>query len=380
MVHSMGGRSRRKLSFPPIPEDRDEQSVTCALCHGQHSQLSEPQSWKNEQARTVIRSLEMAPDCRICRPCRNDITRLTKNPDHQPRWAKQQQSVCCLPGCTEPTFSHSKMATQEQLGLIAHTLGCSSLPTLPIPTPLCKHHYHLIYNTLQPTQTQCPTCGTWLKITTARFCPDPHCIQKYLHENTGFEGRIQDGAKVCLECYKSHLQILREQIVISTDKDLSEVLESLKMKIAPIHEIKCTNDVIQRAMTLTAVHAGECLLSREALLLPSLFNVFSAHADETIAATNLERGGDTKGLVTPRWILSYLTAIFQHHLSYTCKVKKYGTLLYRSNGDVLYSLSVALHKLSRATQQKGSSCERNSNLTPDPQCLIHVSTNRYGNS
>ena len=258
------------------------------------------------------------------------------------------------------------MATQEQLGLIAHTIGYSSIPTLPIPTPLCKHHYHLIYNILQPTQTHCPTCGTWLKITVSRYCPDPHRIQKYLHENTGFEGHIQDGAKVCLECYKSHLQILREQVVISTDKDLSEVIESLKLKLAPIHEITCTDDVIHRAMTLTAVHAGESLLSQDAVLLPALFKVFSAHADETIVAANLEGGGDTKGLVTPRWILSNLTATFQHHLSYTCKVKKYGTLLYRSNGDILHSLSVALRKLSRATQQEDSSCEKNSNLTSDP--------------
>ena len=59
------------------------------------------------------------------------------------------------------------------------------------------------------------------------------------------------------------------------------------------------------------------------------------------------------------------------------RLKKYGTLLYRSNRDVLYSLSVALYKLSRATQQKGSSCERNSNLTPDPQCLNSLNSCIY---
>ena len=140
-----GGKNWRKLSYPPITErERDEPFRTSALCHGQYSQMSEPKSWKNKQAQAIIRSLQLAPDCHISHPCRNDITRLTKNPDHQPRWAKPPQSVCCLPGCNETTFSQSKMATQDQLGLISHTIGYSSIPTLPIPTPLCKHHYHLI--------------------------------------------------------------------------------------------------------------------------------------------------------------------------------------------------------------------------------------------
>ena len=34
----------------------------------------------------------------------------------------------------------------------------------------------------------------------------------------------------------------------------------------------------------------------------------------------------------------------QHHLSYACRIKKHGTLLYRSNGDLLTALSNALYK------------------------------------
>ena len=46
--------------------------------------------------------------------------------------------------------------------------------------------------------------------------------------------------------------------------------------------------------------------------------------------------------VTARWILSNLNSTLQHHLSYCCKIRKHGTPLYRSNGDLLTSLTIAL--------------------------------------
>lgn len=52
-------------------------------------------------------------------------------------------------------------------------------------------------------------------------------------------------------------------------------------------------------------------------------------------------------LVSSRWILSNLTANLKHHVNYTCKVRKYGTLLYRSNSDLLYPLTQALGKLRK---------------------------------
>ena len=42
--------------------------------------------------------------------------------------------------------------------------------------------------------------------------------------------------------------------------------------------------------------------------------------------------------------MTHLTTTLQHHLSCVCKVKKYGTLLYLSNGDTLHALTCSLHK------------------------------------
>ena len=55
----------------------------------------------------------------------------------------------------------------------------SQLDTAP---PLCKHHYHMVYNAHKPTQTHCPTCGTGVQLN-SRPCPDPTTIRLYLADD-----------------------------------------------------------------------------------------------------------------------------------------------------------------------------------------------------
>lgn len=188
-----GGVVGKSVHFHQCLKKRDEQSKICTLCHGQHSQILEQKSCKNELAQTITKSLQMALDCLILYQCGNDMTKLVRNSDHLPRWAKPPQSICCLPGCI---FTQSKMATQALLALIAHAIGYSSSPALPIPTPLSKHHYHLIYNILQSTQTYCLTCGTWLKSILARFALT-HIVFRHPFKKIRSLRVTQYGAKVC---------------------------------------------------------------------------------------------------------------------------------------------------------------------------------------
>ena len=95
-------------------------------------------------------------------------------------------------------------------------------------------------------------------------------------------------------------------------------------------------------MCSMAIHVGERLLRQESLLLLSVHQTFSAFASEASLAANLNVG-EREYLVTARWLLSNLIIHLQHHLSYTCCVKKCGTLLYRTNGDIFVSLSLSLH-------------------------------------
>ena len=144
---------------------------------------------------------------------------------------------------------------------------------------MCKAHYHALYNELQPTQTHCVTCGSDLRKSDARVCPDPQIIQKYLAEHTGFDGQIRNGAKVCHPCYKTHLGILKAGEKESTDISLQAVIQKLQTDVVPIEAVNTVEGAVNRAVITTSIYVGNCLLRQKAVLLLSylLFMNTSLH-------------------------------------------------------------------------------------------------------
>ena len=227
----------------------------------------------------------------------------------------------------------------------------------PAPTPLCKQHYHIVYDALQPRQ--CVTCGARLRGGNHRSCPQPDIIQKHLSENIGFEGDIQAGDQVCLVCYKSHLVSLRDNIPISTDTDLAELLREQAHSI-PTEVI--TQDVIDVAIKITILSVGNILLEKHAVLLPTIHSIFVGHVTDMSEGGNVNIEGVKS--VSSRCILSHLTASLEHHITYSCKVQKYGTLVYRPNTDLVPLLSEALWKLCKLKSNQDEKTQIASNITP----------------
>ena len=100
-------------------------------------------------------------------------------------------------------------------------------------------------------------------------------------------------------------------------------------------------------MKKATITVGQELLERNALLLPTVFELFCGHAAEAIEASQLETSVDLTTLTTSRCLLSHLIASLKHHLAYSCKTRKFGTLLYRSNSDLLPTLAQALWKIRK---------------------------------
>ena len=206
----------------------------------------------------------------------------------------------------------------------------------------------MVYNTCQPTQLNCQTCCAVLRKQNARPCPDPETIRTYLEETTGYEGTLNDGDKVCFACYKSHLHILKHSQSKSTDADLDEVIKVTTQNIIPhVSDVKSADDAINRAVHMTVVHVAEALVRQEGLLLPDVYKLYTSgnnnpsckHSflprnrnflEEMNACAIVDTSSENKQVLTARWVLSNLTSSLQHHLSYVCKVRKYGTLLYRT--------------------------------------------------
>ena len=141
--------SRRQLFFTGTSRIVDV-GRSCKLCHTHHHQLSTPAEWRNEEARKFVVSLHVQSDALICKRCKDDVTRVLANPSHIPRWRKggvTGKDKCCITLCSQSVFAHGRLGSSEQMQGALDIAGLQvSTDTMPVPTPFCKHHYHLVYN------------------------------------------------------------------------------------------------------------------------------------------------------------------------------------------------------------------------------------------
>ena len=289
----------------------------------------------------------------VCRPCRHDVTRVLANPAYVPRWRKSKgqsnNSHCYVRNCENLTFTHSTLGSAEELKCAFESKGIEiNTECIPTPTPLCKYHYYAVYNIQQPRYKHCVTCGTRLGKENHRPCPQPQTIQLHLQEQTGFEGEILGSDRVCMTCYRSHLVILKGSHHISNDEELKALVKTFTQQPPSIECIVSNEDIIAAAMNKTLITVGKMLLENQALLLPTIHSTFNKHAKDLVMVKGLQEPQELQ-TISSRWILSELTVNFQHHIAYSCKVRKHGTLVYRPTSDVLGLLSEAKKMLEKYT-------------------------------
>ncbi len=89
-----------------------------------------------------------------------------QDPNDITRWEKQKKGEkCFITGCSESFFTSTKNTISNKC---LCDLGVDITTDVPLPTPLCKHHYFLIKNREINTQTSCPTCNVSLRSTTVK--------------------------------------------------------------------------------------------------------------------------------------------------------------------------------------------------------------------
>ena len=147
--------------------------------------------------------------------------------------------------------------------------------------------------------------------------------------------------RVCLTCYKSHLVILKENQPISKDEDLKVLIDTLGRQTSIMGNVQ---DIICAATIRMLVTVGKMLMENRAMLLPTIHSDFIHYARGLFAAKGMQDPQELKSICS-RSVFSEITAQYQHHVTYTCKVRKHGTLVYR---HILELLSEALWKLKQA--------------------------------
>ena len=90
----------------------------------------------------------------------------------------------------------------------------------------------------------------------------------------------------------------------------------------------------------TVITVANHLLQNKALLLPVASKLFiSSYLSDTSETDIYLDLGDYTIKFSSRWLLNQLIAHLHSHIDYKCIHKKYGTVLFRRNGNLLHSLS-----------------------------------------
>ena len=143
-------------------------------------------------------------------------------------------------------------------------------------------------------------------------CPDSNLINKYLLEQTEFEGNLSKFSEVCF----CQLQILKETSLSSKDPDLSQLITSLKGKQSAV------KNATDAAMLHTSVFVAELLLQGESLLLPTAHAFFDKIAQELMSKHDLS-DDDTNVSFTSRFLENLLVYQMMPTTSWTgCLVVK----------------------------------------------------------
>lgn len=149
---------------------------------------------------------------------------------------------------------------------------------------------------------------------------------------------------------------------------------------------------LTRAVLGTVLSVAKQLQQDRALLLPKAVAVFihsyAPGDDKTIENMHLEVGENTIKF-SSRWLMSQLIMYLQPFMDYKCVVRRLGTLLYPRNGNLLKSLSLALHtptctctcsnsngEIGDYTQTQESLLTEAGNVIND---IIHEETKRTSN-
>lgn len=160
-----------------------------------------------------------------------------------------------------------------------------STPEIPTLTSLCKHHYHLIiiwYNQLRPTVYV--TCGTSMKHSSPKVCPQPEAVVKHFRENTDFDGHIYDHDKVCHACCWAQLVILKgDDNETSSDSHLKELLINLSQQI-----LSSVKKALDTSIKIFVCDAGRELMGGSVLHLPAVCDLLYQYVTELFKVNSLE--------------------------------------------------------------------------------------------
>ena len=350
--------SKRPASGRAKRHEKVTNHVKCHLCSSDSPlNLYSRPSTGTEENRQWVNSLCTKPiplDVSVCRACERFVKHHTGETGVVPRWVPKErcQKCCAVEGCGEISHTSTTITTydiaQEHLDLIETEDIDSS------PLALCNPHYQQLYRVLR-FPLPCAACASQPRYggDYTRRCPNPIQITTYLQQTVNFDGILSPDSKVCKPCYDFHRRVLQQQNAgqptpVSTLHDIASRLEEKIVQFeASNTELITDKEYLGWVVCRVALQLVKTLQQDEAILLPEVHSNFCQLVSTSIENfPNVQKSLKTNP-PTNRWLLSSISNHLHEHLGIVCKHKRYGTLLYRKNGDLLKSLSKALGNAQR---------------------------------
>ena len=238
---------------------------------------------------------------------------------------------CAFPTCTSTTklITPSFAPASDLLDIIKSDENQ--------PLFLCSKHYQELYR--QFTSHPCASCNIKPKPGTSftRHCPDPTLVNKALYGNSDEAEYLTPSDCICLSCYKAHLEIIKSY---KHEYKLVDMIQIWKFAQSD------STDPLTKAILKVVLYIANEFESQRAVLLPKVSQLF---LKEYLTETN-ECSEDQEHTIETKEgtmkFTSLVTEATEAHLhsfmNSICTHKKFGTLLYSKEGDLLTSLSWAL--------------------------------------
>lgn len=340
------------------PSEATSAVKKCHLCASQPLHVfSKTSSWPDDTRQWVEKqcSQNIPPEAVVCRACEKYIKRHTGKTNVTPRWLPKTKvhSYCMVEGCGELSHTTTSIVSvevaREYLDIIQSDGGISQ------SLSLCNCHYQYLYRELHYPQP-CAACYSQPRYggDYTRHCPDPAKITVFLKETFDFSGALTVASKICKPCYIFHRQVLQQ--LDSSSSAVTDTLHSivfhLETRLADFEkkgvDTVCDKSFLAWNVCKVSLGLTKILQNEEAILLPELYTTFCNYIIQTI--DKFPNVGKTLKTNPPtiRWFLSSISNHLGENLGIVCKHRKYGTLLYRRNGDILKALSKALGKAQQS--------------------------------
>ena len=334
------GSCRKQHCLPNVP------GKVCFLCGKSAPYMTKFSNWKEPEQSFVMKHCNrtIPIDSDICKKDHLEAVRYHSSPSFIPKWKRALYETETIRKCA---YQYC-IVTSDNENLIrpsfeSPSVICSHLHvnTTDFDSLYLCHKHYTIHRALNPL-IPCASCVARPKAGQSfnRHSLDALLVNTHFHnvfQNVTEDIQMND--VLCYSCYRMHLLIIKnlEEQKIGSDQQLQEDIDFWSGKY------NNTTEEPTRSTLHTVITVANYLLQNRALLLPVSSKLFisSYSSDSSQTDINLDLGDYTIKF-SSRWLLNQLIVYLHTYMDYKCIHRKYGTVLFRKNGNLLHSLSWAL--------------------------------------